>query len=200
MYSPKNFKLSSAGWGVTPALAELAGSPLWGTITQRQDYEGSAHKDTRCIIVRGPDPTSPDLFNSLASVDYQYANADALPECHRLIESVTSLLPSLAVGRIFVVSLRAGGHITAHADEGAYAEAHHRFHLCLSSEEGNTFHCGDESIHMLPGTIWTFNHQIEHEVFNRSDRDRVHIIIDVIKEYHYGNISTRGGERSLSRI
>jgi Aspartyl/Asparaginyl beta-hydroxylase len=182
LFSQKNFKLVADELPVAPALAELAGSPLWDAITLRQDIPGSPHKDTRCIAIRGPDLEAPGALDSLTSVDYAYADAGALPACHRLVESVTSPLPSTAVGRIFVVSLRAGGHITRHPDEGAYAEAHCRYHLCLSSKEGNTFHCGDESIHMLPGTLWTFNHQIEHEVFNDSPEERVHIIIDVRKE------------------
>jgi hypothetical protein len=179
LFTKSNFKvLGKLGPGlIRSAVRELEGTQFWDDITFRQDFPGSAHADTKSIIWRGPKTISREAQESLDAVDYpDYAHA--LPATDFAISCTRALLPIREVGRIFVVSLRAGGHIMAHADEGAYARHYSRMHLCLQSDNGNEFRCGSERIHMLPGTVWTFNHHVEHEVWNRSDRERIHIIID----------------------
>lgn len=156
------------------ALRELSGSPLWDALTFRQDYPGSAHKDTKTIVLRGPEVISLAAQESLDSKDYGLS----LPATRKLVSSATALTPLTELGRIFVVSLRAGGHITRHADEGAYAAHFSRMHVSLQSDEGNDFECDGEHVHMRPGSVWSFNHRREHEVWNRSSRERIHIIID----------------------
>lgn len=174
MFTKSNFKRLGHGFFTGPVLAELAGNPLWDHLTFRQDFPASPHRDTKAIIVRGPARIGIEAQESLDAIDYPYD----LPCTRATILHALALLPVKEVGRVFVVSLRAGGHIVAHADEGAYAAHYSRMHVSLQSDEGNEFRCGEETIHMLPGTVWTFNHHVEHEVWNRSDRERIHIIID----------------------
>lgn len=78
-----------------------------------------------------------------------------------------------------VVRLAPGGAIDPHWDAGGYAAAFSRFHLVMDSEDGNTFHCGTESVHMRPGELWWFNHREQHQVFNHSGAWRTHLIIDL---------------------
>lgn len=176
MFTKSNFKAIGriSPFSIRHALRELAATSAWDDHTFRQDFPGSAHKDTKAIILRGPEVIDLSALNNLSAVDYPYS----LPDTQFVVSCARALLPVREVGRIFVVSLRAGGHITRHADEGAYARHFSRMHVSLQSEQGNDFECGGETIHMQPGTVWSFNHHAEHEVWNRSQRERIHIIID----------------------
>lgn len=172
---------------VAAALAEQRGSSQWDAFTARQDAPGSAHHDTRCIVLRGPDVPegtlyTPDIaFNVLESRDWE-VSIRQLPETAALCAAVGARIRAVGLGRVILVELAPGGHIDLHADEGNYAAHFERFHLVLQSDEGNVFHNGAEAIHMKPGELWKFNHRVQHEVFNRSARPRIHLIIDAITE------------------
>lgn len=175
----ENFKLMAAGIDVQPALAELsANAHLWPLFTLRQDTPGSPHHDTECIVLRGPSTyTLEAVFNDLAAEWLPYA--DTLPELKNLVAYAQHALgDGVELGRVMVVNLKAGGAIDEHYDDGAYAAYYDRFHIVLSSDDGNEFHCGGEEKRMRAGEMWQFNHHIMHRVLNQSNADRVHLIID----------------------
>lgn len=181
-----NFRMYGT-FDVAAAVREQAGANFWDAFTARQDAPGSAHHDTRCIVLRGPDipdgtPYSHDVaFNVLDSRDWE-TSIRQLPEVAALCVAACQRLRVKELGRVMLVELKPGGHIDRHADEGAYAEHFDRFHLALQSDAGNTFSNGAESIHMKPGELWKFDHRIDHEVFNHSATPRIHLIIDATTE------------------
>lgn len=166
---------------VAPTLAAIVAKPeLWDEVTARQDYPASPHHDTKAIWLRGPKQLSVEsVFNDLHATDYPSAHALS-PHIVELLAPVLWSLRITELGRVMIVSLKPGGSIDRHADEGAYAEHYSRFHLVLSSDEGNEFACGDETVHMKTGEVWWFNHQLEHAVVNRSQRERIHLIFDAV--------------------
>lgn len=172
---------------VAEAAAQALASPLWDQFTARQDTPGSAHHDTRCIVLRGPDVpngaqmTAEIVFNKLESRDWVH-NCKSLPAVAKLCGQATQMLRYHQLGRVMLVDLPAGGKIDRHFDDGAYAEHYDRFHVPLVSDTGNVFTCGDEQLHMQPGELWQFNHRINHEVVNNSTTSRVHLIIDAVIE------------------
>lgn len=152
---------------------------LWHQITARQDAPGSPHHDTAAIFLRWcRERTIEAAFTDLEAIDYP-ASAE-MPASMAMLAWMSEYLSVKQLGRAMIVNLHAGGHIDAHADEGAYAEHYQRFHLCLFSRRGNVFRCGDEETHMRPGDLWTFNHRIEHELWNNSDSMRLHLIFDAV--------------------
>lgn len=164
---------------VACALAEQEHCELWDVFTARQDTPGSPHHDTRCIVLRGPvgDLLTADVvFNEIQSVDT--CAVEYLPAVRDLCIAACARLGVKELGRVMLVELAPGGHIDRHFDDGAYAAHYQRFHLVLQSDDGNTFTCGAESIHMKPGELWKFDHRAEHEVTNASARPRIHLIID----------------------
>ena len=171
-----NFRKLAADLDVSAAIAEIAKHPeLWSLITLRQDYAGSAHRDTETIVLRGP--TSADgIFDNLDGVDYAYF-AD-LYFTAALLRQALQPLAWRELGRIMIVRLKAGGVIRPHTDEGAYARYYARFHLVLESSPDCVFTAGGESVHMAPGELWWFNHQVEHSVVNNGP-DRTHVIVDL---------------------
>lgn len=178
MSTPPSFQKVLSFIDVRAALAELEAQPeLWSEITLRQDYPGSAHHDTESIILRGPRAVA-NPFNEIAA--HMYPAFEKLPQCAHLAGMLAQQLDASKVGRVMVVRLKAGGAIDPHVDEGAYAEHYSRFHIVLSSEEGNVFQCGGRLQWMEPGTAWWFNHRVEHDVTNASASPRVHLIVDLV--------------------
>jgi hypothetical protein len=175
------FQLLATGIDVSNVLSELdARAALWGLFTGRQNAPGSAHADTECIVLRGPAvPDLESVFTDLTAYDYPVLHA--LPRTVDLLVGLFNApeIPKVDLGRVMVVKLKAGGVIAPHIDEGAYAEHYNRrWHLVLSSENGNLFRNGSEAIHMHPGQLWQFDHRVEHEVWNHSNAPRIHVIID----------------------
>lgn len=175
------FQLLAKGIDTSKALAEIESRPvLWSLFTGRQDQPCSPHHDTECIVLRGPAvPDLQSVFTDLVTYDYPVIHA--LPETVNLLQGIFTdpEVPDFLLGRVMIVKLNAGGSIDAHIDEGAYAEHFDtRLHLVLSSEKGNLFTCGGESIWMQPGELWKFDHRKMHSAVNDSSTSRIHVIID----------------------
>jgi hypothetical protein len=175
-----NFKKFSEV-NVNPIKEALAVQPdLWKKITVRQDWPESPHKDTECIWVRGPKTITADsVFNDIEAFDYGAMRA-LMPQIYLLMKPVLKQINSKKLGRILIVNLKAGGKITEHSDEGKYADYYERFHIPLTSKEGNLFWCGDECIHMEVGNVWWFNHKKLHKLENNSNESRIHLIFDAV--------------------
>ena len=164
-----------------PIVAALAADPwLWDIDTRRQRYPGAAHGDTRSVIFRGPMNFDREtIFDDVLSTDYPVLQA-LVDVVKPLVQEVYEAAGGVHLGRVMLVSLKAGGHIGAHVDEGLYAQRHRRYHAVVQSDDGNQFRCGDEFTFMRPGEVWQFNHRTEHEVWNKSARERIHLIVDVV--------------------
>lgn len=180
--APSNFRMYGK-FDVDLARAEAIGSDMWDLLTVRQDTLGSAHHDTRSIILRGPNCdvlTHDVVFNMIECVDTPAV--EWFPATRDLCAAACVRLGVKDLGRVMLVELAPGGHIDLHIDEGAYAAHYDRFHMVLQSEPGNLFVNGFESIHMKPGELWQFDQHVEHEVFNNSITPRIHLIIDATRE------------------
>lgn len=175
-----NFECLDAGLDVAPLARALESQPeLWDEITLRQDFEGSPHQDTKCILLRWCKGLSLDAaFTEIQAFDRPAMSA--LKEAHGLINHVLGKVAATELGRVLIASLKAGGKILPHADEGTYADHFERFHIVLESEDGNVFNCGNESTVMKPGELWCFNHKTKHEAWNFSQAPRTHLIIDAV--------------------
>lgn len=175
-----NFSKIATGIDVSKIANALRAQPdLFDEITERQSYEGSAHKDTKAIFLRWCKGLS--VYAAFTEIPaFNFPAMGKLPEAHELINLVTTAVGAKELGRLLIVSLRPGGVIAPHADEGVYADHYERFHLVLDSDEGNYFHVGDETAEMRTGELWWFNHKECHTVANNSSRERIHMIIDCV--------------------
>lgn len=176
----RNFELLAKGLSVSHVMRDLYLQPeLFDEMTLRQDFEGSPHKDTKCVILRWC--KSLDLNSAFTEIPaFNFPAMGKLPSVHELIQYTLHRVSASELGRVLIVSLCPSGRILPHADEGTYADYYERFHIALNSEEGSHFKCGDETVHMKTGELWYFNHKAEHEVSNLSSEPRVHLIIDAL--------------------
>lgn len=179
----KNFTLIEKNIDVAPLLSELEEKKyLWDQITKRQDTEGSPHKYTKAIFLRWcKDQSIAAAFTDLNTENYPAF--DELKSAHPLIEKTVELAGITELARVLIVDLEPKGQIALHSDEGLYADTFERFHLCLSSDEGNQFTSmlsedAGEFLHMKPGELWNFHHKAPHTLYNFSETSRIHLIID----------------------
>ncbi len=174
----KNFKKFLTNVPIEKFLEEVEINDfLWKEYRFRSEYKGSVHCDTDCIVLRAQEvigtPSEKDVVECINFPNMQY-----FPVIEDYLEDIKELFNVKEFGRVFLVKLYPGGMVKPHIDQGRYAEAGHRIHLVLQSDEGNTFTCGSETVHMKPGELWWFDHEVVHYVNNNSNRDRIHLLID----------------------
>lgn len=154
----------------------------------RQKFKGSPFKNTSFIPCRMSydldyEPTEEELIEHLktkgitniyASDTEEYA---LLPKVYSAVMDLAALVKAEQIGRVLVTRLNPGGHIKPHKDFGAYHDYYDRFHIVLDGK-GCHFRSGEQIVKMMPGEVWWFYNNDEHEVWNDSDVARIHIVID----------------------
>lgn len=165
----------------------------FGEDERRQKAPGSPHHDTQSIILRAPilddaDRSASDL-KTLWQADIEHADWPLLqdwPSARAVLRQIAEshLRRSrcqAAFGKIMVVSLKAGGYVDWHIDEGPYAEAHDRFHLCLVPSPGARIFAGGEAAILPYGQLTWINNRTLHSAINLGPCSRIHLIVDIRK-------------------
>lgn len=183
------------GGGVVMAFVKIADIPVdglmddiadeeWKEFTGRQDHPASSHKDTEAIYLRWSKSMSIDsVFTDIHAVDYPAL--DRHKQFRRVLAKIMYYTKGKELGRAMIVKLKPGGYIDKHTDEGDYAEYYSRYHLVLQSNDLVSFQVDLtneshwETVNMVNGELWWFNHRKPHCVDNASDEDRIHLIVDI---------------------
>jgi tetratricopeptide (TPR) repeat protein len=87
------------------------------------------------------------------------------------------------VVRLILAKLLAGGKIPQHTDAGYSLLNSHRIHLPIVTNDDVVFFVGGEEINMRTGELWEINNGTVHAVENRSNEDRIHLIVDWMPNY-----------------
>jgi len=189
----RHCKMIAEGLDVAPVIDVINQNPdLWKQITIRQKFKGTAHGDTETIYIRGPRAfTYQDYFKDLGS--YDYPALDVLSSVMSpLLKPILDGLRITHLGRILIVKMKAGGHVSEHIDEGEYADHFSRFHVVIKTNEGCINSTGGEAVHWPVGTAWWFDHKQPHSAGNIGDDDRIHIIIDAVSPFYAANVPSDG--------
>lgn len=165
---------------VLPIMAAVARQPmLWNEDRLRQTFENSPHVKVDDILLRFGNilEGGVDIGDNLEAVDRPpMAKIPCKPE----ILNIMRLVNGSRLGRVIVTRVEPGQKIAPHSDtQGDYTKYYTRYHLVLQGMPGSLFSCGDETVSMLTGELWWFDHAAEHAVINNSRDDRVHMLIDV---------------------
>lgn len=154
---------------------------LWREDTYLRDYPQGPFHDTETIFLRFP-PASVTELERGEKDQHESVWMDGsihLPAAREVIFNLMRKVEGERLGRVMINKLRPGGRVFPHADTPAHAEYWDRYHWVLQSGAGCNFRCGAETVHMPPGQIWWFAHELEHEVVNNSRDDRIHVVIDI---------------------
>lgn len=177
----KNFKLVKKNINTSIFLKELGRFLVnkdWSTARSDYAYE---QKNTRNINLRihvltteHPEVSESPLSKIVAE------NYLAFQKTYTFLESFADGLNG-QLGRAMIVTLKPNSQVYRHYDKGSYYEGRDRYHLVLRSS-GSRMVCGDEQSVWKEGELWWFNNKLEHEAFNESSEERVHIIFDILPE------------------
>lgn len=190
----RNFQLISQGSGTGGLLQAVKRHPeLWNQFTVRTHHPQSAHRVVDDIILRyNPFDEGDDFVEKVCSETFvvNYPSMAKLPEARNLVMGLMAVVGGEHLGRAFISRIRPGVAIPPHSDRIPPAEEafpskippaiyYDRYHIVLESRPGVVFRCGEEKIEMAGGDVWWFNNQLEHEVVNNSDGDRLSLVVDI---------------------
>lgn len=192
----KNFHRLATGINVGPLVAALYRNPdWWHEDTYLRTFPQGPFGECDSIILRFPPrpvpKTEQEKEEYLRTTD-QHECVDQpiygrLPEARQLVMNLFAYVGGTRLGRVMINRVQPGGRIFKHADTLAHANYWHRHHICLQSAPGVVFSAGDEQVFMAPGEAWWFNNgrapegqqRPEHEVFNGSAVERIHMVVDI---------------------
>lgn len=83
-------------------------------------------------------------------------------------------------GNVLLIKLLANSEIGIHKDSGEYLMSSRRYHIPIITSENTYFGVGDEVISMQEGECWEINNAKLHYVKNKSDFDRIHLVVDIM--------------------
>ena len=166
---------------VFPIMHAIVRHPQWWDMdTARTSFKDSPHAQAHDILLRCCTTEGRSLaeaYVDLESVDRELMLQ--IPTVKPLLLDIMRSVGGSRLGRVVITKTEPGKHITKHVDEGAYAEYYSRYHVVLQGLPGSMFICGDETVSMLTGEVWYFDHRAPHELINNSRDDRVHMVVDV---------------------
>ena len=118
--------------------------------------------------------------------DFRHYNPTYLDLYSQFADELKPLLDFIAnnyqhdgfVVRLIFTKLQGHGKIPTHCDKNYSLLKCHRIHVPIISNDHVFFWVGGEQKVMHPGEMWEINNATLHAVDNRSDEDRIHMIID----------------------
>lgn len=187
----RNFMRLATGANVASLMLAIARRPeLWAEDTFLRNYPQGPFGEVESIMLRFPVVATGltdkqiKLYkqNKLPGYD-QHESVDQpayakLHEARALVMNVFAAVAGERLGRVMINKIAPGGHIFPHADTPAHCDYYRRFHVVLQSAQGVEFRCGNETTYWETGSVFWFNNKLEHEIWNHSDADRIHMIID----------------------
>lgn len=191
----KNFKMVAEAMDFSAIRAELEANPeLWKEDTYLRNFPQGPFASMETIMIRFPEHA---MFATQAEADAFLATRDPhesvwqpplpkLPSVYKAVMQLLQYTEGTRLGRVMINKVSPGGSIFRHADTPVHANYYTRFHIVVKSKPGNDFHSDDEITWIPEGSIVAFKNQLEHEVHNNSDEDRIHIVVDIRAELYHG--------------
>lgn len=102
------------------------------------------------------------------------------PNINKLVDWIYNTVDGTKLGRIMIVKLLPNGIINAHIDPGQYFQEHYRFHVPFITAPEVLFY-GEDNVpaHMPEGFLSQLANRRMHSAENKSNVDRIHLIVDI---------------------
>jgi hypothetical protein len=186
----RNFMKLAEGIDVLPLLLSIKRMPeLWSMDTYWKEHPVPVFREVDTIFLRFPNKPPYEFESEAALLAYRESvdemecfdqpAFDLIPEARTLIFQLMARVQGERLGRVLINRLPPGAHVPAHCDSSRDMKYYDRFHIVLETNPAIEFRAGDEGAHMGFGEVWWFENAVEHEVWNRGDSDRIHMIIDI---------------------
>jgi len=156
-------------------------SILNNSLFERWDFDcieeslHKVHKDTKTMVLR---------FTSDKTLDFKRYEKH-FPEMDMLkpiLEHISSFYDNGGFIRILIARLPAGKQVGEHIDEGYIYEVCNRVHLAIDTNDDVSFYVDGIVVPFKNGDIVEVNNCWKHSVDNKSNSDRIHLIMDYITD------------------
>ncbi len=153
---------------------EVCLSENWKKHFNSQDYEGS----WTSIALRSPSGKSDDIL-TIAN-ENGYFDTPLLAKCNYLKQIIESFdCPKEAVR---LLRLSPNSVVKEHNDfQLGYEYGFFRLHIPIKTSPEISFRVGGNDIPMTAGECWYANFHLPHSVANRSNVERIHLVIDCLR-------------------
>ena len=128
------------------------------------------------VALRAVDGVSTQLYSDPGK-DEAFIDTPVLGRCPSLQRVLAALECPVKSARL--LKLGAGARIIEHRDYNlSLDDGEVRLHVAITTSPLVDFYLNGERVVMNPGECWYINANLPHKVENRSDTDRVHLVID----------------------
>jgi hypothetical protein len=188
----KHFQHIASDVDVAPLMLQIEAQPeLWDAHRMRKDSPGTPHSRMSDIWIRYNDiarfdPTNPAAFNG-EHIPIWYPAWRALPALRPLVLDLMAHVQGEMLGGVLITRIPPGEGIDRHADNSWHVRQYpDKFYLSLQSAPGANFVCShngvEETLCPTTGDIWMFDNRKEHWVENKSNVDRITLIVCIRTE------------------
>ncbi len=161
----------------------LLGNQLWKLHFQVKHYEG----EWSAIPLRSINGEINNNFISPIEDAKQYADTPLLKECPYLQEVLNTFKCDLMAVRL--LKLSAGTQIHEHKDADlCFEEGLLRFHIPVITHAAVEFFLDKERMVLQEGECWYMNFNLPHSLHNKSNVDRIHLVIDAVANDWVSNL------------
>ena len=129
------------------------------------------------MILAAKDSNSTIFSDGMNNFELQELLAEELAEIYSMINAHIGRDDHLQV-RVQLIKLPARRNVLPHVDFGHIFTVTNRFHIPIITNKNVDFFIQLTKVPMDEGKLIEINNQVLHCVFNQSDLDRVHMIID----------------------
>lgn len=173
-------------YDVSEAAAQIAANPsVWNRHRDRLDRYGSPHSQVSDIWVRynaienmAADPVA---FFQEPHESVWYPVADELPAVRSLVDQLQAEIGG-KLGGVLITKIPAGGEVKPHIDSGWHAGYYSKYAIQLAGNRDQVFWFEDCELRPETGDVYTFRNDVTHAVYNRSDEDRMTLIVCIRRE------------------
>lgn len=153
----------------------------------RRTFPNSPHAQMHDIWARYNDVKPFEEKGSLQGFEAEhdsiwYPVIEKIPSVKKVVFDLMSRVQGERLGGILITKLPAGGHITRHTDSGWHAQYYDKFYVPVLNGEGSIFGFDDGDIVPHVGEAWWFDNSNVHWVDNKSNIDRIAMIVCIRTE------------------
>lgn len=188
-----HFHLIAKNLPVDELRMQIARQPwLWDQHTMRKTLPGTPHRDMSDIWLRynaweNFKPEDPCAFGE-PHESVWYPAFYALPAVRPLIFDLMAHVQGERLGGVLITKVPPGGKIDAHVDGGWHVDYYSsKYYIQIEGAEGQQFWAEPaqgkrETISPMPGDLWKFDNRVLHGVDNRSNSDRMTLIVCIKRD------------------
>lgn len=180
----RNFQRITEGINVDPLGFLLKKNPeLWNQKTLRKDQENSPHLAMSDIWIRYNDDAGARLtgdYSKFHDMHYPiwYPVIETLHPIRQIAMALMAKMGASHLGGILITKIPPGGRIDPHIDTNWHAQFYNcKLYVPVQTNPNCVNRCEDEFVAMNTGDCWYFNNNVQHEVRNGGNDDRITLII-----------------------